>query len=147
MSGQPGQVVTLSRAQVVYRSWFVDTLLYVVVLNLFVEYAAAVVIDSFTISVFTALLLKAILDVLTAVEHRVRAILGRYSRVLALLATWLILFASKFLILELVDIVFGEHVELGGFLDVIVLVVVLMLAGAGARWFDGWLGRRAAARQ
>jgi hypothetical protein len=41
---------------------------------------------------------------------------------------WLILFGSKFLILEVVDIVFGEHVELGKFLDVIVLVIALMVA-------------------
>ncbi len=41
---------------------------------------------------------------------------------------WLILFGSKFLILEIVDIVFGEHVELGKFLDVIVLVIALMVA-------------------
>jgi hypothetical protein len=40
----------------------------------------------------------------------------------------LILFLSKFLILEVVDLVFGEHVELGKFLDVIVLVIALMVA-------------------
>ena len=41
---------------------------------------------------------------------------------------WLILFLSKFLILEVIDLIFGEHVELGKFLDVIVLVISLMVA-------------------
>ncbi len=132
--------MTLTRAQVIYRSWFADTLVYVLVLNLFVEYSDAIVIDSFTISAFTALLLKALLDALTTVEHRVRAVVGRYNRTLAVLATLLILFLSKFVILEVVDLVFGEHVELGGFFHVIALVLTMMLARAAARRVDRALG-------
>jgi hypothetical protein len=40
----------------------------------------------------------------------------------------MVLFGSKFLILEVVDLIFGEHVELGKFLDVILLVIALMVA-------------------
>jgi hypothetical protein len=53
---------------------------------------------------------------------------GKLSNLLRIIATWLILFLSKFLILEVVDLVFGEHVELGKFIDVIVLVIALMVA-------------------
>ena len=49
-------------------------------------------------------------------------------RVLRIFLVWLVLFGSKFLILEVVDLVFGDHVELGKFLDVILLVIVLMIA-------------------
>jgi hypothetical protein len=41
---------------------------------------------------------------------------------------WLILFISKFVILEVVDLVFGEHVELGGFITVVLLVLTMMIA-------------------
>jgi hypothetical protein len=44
-----------------------------------------------------------------------------------IIAVWLILFLSKFVILEVVDIVFGDHVELGGFITVLTLVLVMMI--------------------
>ena len=121
-----------TRPQQIFISWTRDVLIYLVVLNLFVEYSPAVVIDSFTISIFTAILLKALLDIILWAEHKVAAFFesrsGQYSKFFRILFTWLILFFSKFLILEVVDIVFGEHVELGKFLDVILLVIVMMIA-------------------
>jgi hypothetical protein len=44
------------------------------------------------------------------------------------MSTWVILFLSKFLILEVVDLVFGDHVELGKFVQVLSLVIALMVA-------------------
>ena len=60
-----------TRRQMIFFSWTKDVLIYVVVLNLFVEYVEAVVIDSFTISILTAILLKALLDLILGLEHRV----------------------------------------------------------------------------
>lgn len=39
-------------------------------------------------------------------------------------------FGSKFVILEVVDIVFGTHVELGKLLEVVLIVVVMLVAKA-----------------
>ena len=126
--------VTITRGQGIFISWTTDILIYITVLNLFVEYNSKIVIDSFTISILTAILLKILLEIILRFEHRVAAFFksrpGKLSNFLRIIATWLILFLSKFLILEVVDIVFGEHVELGKFLDVIVLVIALMVARA-----------------
>jgi hypothetical protein len=134
-----------TRAQLVFFSWTKDVLIYIVVLNLFVEYVDAIVIDSFTISIFTAVLLKALLDVILGLEHRVAHFFeqrtGPLSKVLRVLATWLILFASKFVILEIVDIVFGEHVELGSFITVLSLVLVMMIAREVVQRIYLYLGR------
>ncbi len=96
-----------------------DVLAYIVVLNLFVEHASAVVIDSFSISILTAILLKLMLDALLGVEHRVSTYFaakpGRGFRILGPLSVFSILFFSKFLILEVVNFVFGDHVALGHF--------------------------------
>lgn len=116
-----------TRRQMIFFSWTKDVLIYILVLNLFVEYNTKIVIDSFTISIFTALLLKILLEIILQLEHKVSAAFKAY-KVLRILLVWLILFGSKFLILEIVDIVFGEHVELGKFLDVILLVIALMVA-------------------
>ena len=39
-----------------------------------------------------------------------------------------ILFLSKFAVLEIIDIIFGDRVTLGGFIGVVVLVLTLILA-------------------
>jgi len=44
------------------------------------------------------------------------------------LGVWAILFLSKFVILEAVDIVFGDRVVLGDFVDVLLLAATMMLA-------------------
>ena len=128
----PVTTETPTRRQLIFFSWTKDVLIYVIVLNLFVEYVEKVVIDSFTISIFTAILLKALLDVILGLEHRVAHFFetrsGKLSKFLRIMSTWLILFLSKFLILEVVDFVFGDHVELGKFVQVLSLVIALMVA-------------------
>ena len=126
MSGG-SMTVTITPAQQRFTSWARDVLVYTVVLNLFVEWWDAIVIDSFTISLFTAVVLKILLDVLTTVEHRVKEWVSRYSNILGFVAMWIVLFISKFIILEVIDIIFGDHVELGKFLDVVVLVLTLII--------------------
>jgi hypothetical protein len=54
---------------------------------------------------------------------------------------WLILFGSKFLILELIDLVFGEHVELGKFWDVFLLALTLLLVRQAFLWIYLGLGK------
>ena len=129
---QSAQQVAITRPQGIFLSWTKDILIYIIVLNLFVEYHPKVVIDSFTISIFTAIVLKILLEIIFKLEHLVADFFksrpGSLSNFLRILLTWLILFLSKFLILEVLDRVFGEHVELGKFIDVIVLVIALMVA-------------------
>ena len=68
-SGTDGTSVT--RGQAVFASWVTDVLVYIVVLNLFVEYVPKVITESFTISIFTAVVLKLLIDVIAGLEHRV----------------------------------------------------------------------------
>ena len=121
--------------QLAYLWLLTSILVNIVVLNLFVEYADKVVIDSFTISIFTAVLLSAMLYAITRFEHRIRHFFfethdGRSWRVAGVFAIWGVLFGSKFIILEAVDIVFGDHVELGKLVEVILIVVVMLLVKA-----------------
>jgi len=127
MSDEKPLATIPTRQQMIFTSWAKDVLIYIIVLNLFVEYNPKIIIDSFTISIFTAVLLKILLEIILKLEHKVSEMFKSY-KVLRILLVWLILFGSKFLILEVVDFVFGEHVELGKFLDVILLVITLMVA-------------------
>jgi hypothetical protein len=115
----------------------VDVFVYAVVLNLFIQYLPQVISETFVLSLLTAVLLKAVLEVVVAVKNRVKARFRRATslpgRIGAGLLLWLVLFGSKFLVLESVDVVFGDRVTLGGFLSVTALVLVLMAARAGVR--------------
>lgn len=132
MDPEPPFTAPSSRRQERFLAWAADILLYVVVLNLWVEWSPNKVIDSFTVSILTAVLLKVILDLVTAGKRRAlawgRAGPGRGRLVVGLLGVWAILFLSKFVILEAVDIVFGDRVVLGDFVDVLLLAATMMLA-------------------
>ena len=116
-----------------FISWVSEVLVDIVVLNLFVEFAHAVVIDSFYISILTAVLLKLMVDAVKGLEQGVSAYFaakpgsaleGRSRR----RRLWLILFLSKFVILEAVNFVFGDHVELGSFIEIVAIVVTMLAA-------------------
>jgi hypothetical protein len=115
----------------------VDVFVYVVVLNLFVEYLPQVLSETFTLSLVTAVLLKGVLEAVVAAKNgaknRFRDASTPLGKVAAALLVWLVLFGSKFLVLEAVDLVFGSRVSLGGFFSVSLLIVVLVLARALVR--------------
>ena len=140
--------ITVSAAQQRFASWVADILVSIVVLNLFVEYFPNVIAESFTLTILTAVLLKGMLVVIGGLEHRVSEYFGRRDgavwKVLRVLSVWLILFASKFVILEVVGFVFGGYVELGHFLEVVALVVALLIASQGLKAVYRRLGRSAA---
>ncbi|MGZ4612725.1 MAG: hypothetical protein ACXV1K_06070 [Kineosporiaceae bacterium] len=124
----------------------VDVFVYVVVLNLFVQYFPSVISETFTLSLLTAVLLKAVLEVVVAVKNRVRkrfrAAATPLGKAAAGVMLWAVLFGSKFLVLESVDLVFGPRVSLGGFLSVTLLIVTLLLSRAGVRRLLHGLDRR-----
>ncbi len=125
------RTVSITRKQDIFFSWMSDVLIYTVVLNLFVEYVDAVVIDSFTISILTAVLLKILLDIVMRFEHGVHHFFaqkeGASAKILGTISLFAILFLGKLLILEVVNFVFGDHVELGHFIEVVALVLALMI--------------------
>ena len=133
-----------TRRQRVFADWLTDILVYMVVLNLFVEYRSAIVIDSFAISILTALLLKVLLVVITHGKKTVwkwaRSKDSRPYTVVGAFGVWAILFLSKFVILEAEDFVFGDLVELGTFVDVMLLVAAQVVTRELVRRIYLWLG-------
>lgn len=115
----------------------VDVFVYVVVLNLAVEYLPAVISEGFTLSLLTALLLKVALEVVIVVKGWVvghlEAAQTRAGKVVAGLGLWVVAAGSKLVVLWLVDLVFGSSVSLGGFVPVTLLVVCLLASRAGVR--------------
>ena len=146
-----GELSTITRAQARYASWVTDVLVYIVVLNLFVEFVDDIVIESFWISILTAILLKLLLDALIGVEHEfagyLRAREGPVYKVLSFVSLFSILFLGKFLILEVVNVVFGDEVELGHFVEIAALIVAMIVVRGALQWSYEQLGESAAVQQ
>ena len=115
----------------------VDVFVYVVVLNLFVEYLPQVISETFTLSLLAAVLLKGVLEIVVAAKNRVKARFRQAStpigKVVAAVLLWVVLFGSKFLVLEVVALVFRDWVSLGGFFSVTTLILVLLVSRAVVR--------------
>ena len=115
----------------------IDVFVYVVVLNLAIEYVPSVISEGFTLSLLTAVLLKMALEVVLVLKSKVikglRAATTRRATVALALALWVVAAGSKLVVLELVDLVFGDAVSLGGFVSVTVLVVALLVSRAAVR--------------
>lgn len=116
----------------------VDVLVYLVVLGFFIQLFPEVISETFLLALLTAILLKIVLEAVLWVK---KSVLGRLKsatrpagRVVAVLMLVLVLPGSKFLVLELVDLVFGDAVSLGGFFQVTALIITLMLARRGVRF-------------
>jgi hypothetical protein len=115
----------------------VDVFVYVVILNLAVEYVPSVISEGFTLSLLTAVLLKLALELVLILKQRImtrlRAATTRVDKVIAAIALWLVAVGSKFVVLELVDLIFGDAVSLGGFVSVSLLIIALLAARSAVR--------------
>jgi hypothetical protein len=115
----------------------IDVFVYVVVLNLAIEYLPAVISEGFTLSLLTAVLLKLALEVVLLLKGRILAAMkaadSRLAKAGIALLLWVVAAGSKLVVLALVDLVFGDKVSLGGFVSVTLLVVVLLLSRSAVR--------------
>jgi len=126
------------------RSWIrqrpadvMDVFVYVVVLNLAVQYVPSVISETFTLSLLTAVLLKVALEAVIFLKSkllgRFRAATTRVGRWASGALLWVAAAGSKIVVLELVDLVFGDAVSLGNFVSVTGLVVALLLSRGAVR--------------
>ncbi len=127
----PASAELPSTRQKLFIRYFTAILIDLTVLNLFVEYSENVVIDSFTVSLFAAGLLQVLLKLTIALEHRVAAWFtarpGGLMKFLRYFTAWLILFGSKFVILEALALAFGDDVYFGGPLHGLVILIVVVI--------------------
>ena len=123
---------TPSLRQRVFLRYLTATLVDLVVLGLFVEYWEYVSADSFTVILLAAVLLQVLLKLTLALEHRLAAFFnarpGGFARFMRFLSAWLVLFGSKFVILEALALAFGDRLRFGGpFHGIVALIVVVVV--------------------
>jgi hypothetical protein len=140
-SGRTGQVPPDGGR---FRAWcaahpadVVDLFVYVVVLNLAIQYLPQVISETFTLSLLTAAVLKVTLEVVlrlkSTVLARLRSAQTRVARTAFAVALWAVAAGSKLVVLWLIDIAFGGAVSLGGFVPVTLLVAMLLASRSAVR--------------
>ncbi len=140
---------TPSMKQRAFARYLTATLVDLVVLGLCVEYGRGyVTADSFTILLLAAVLLQVLLKLTIVLEHRVAAFFnarpGGFNKFMRFFTAWLILFGSKFVILEALVLAFGDRISFGGpwhgIVSLIVVVVVMLAVEAALVKFYRSLG-------
>jgi hypothetical protein len=127
--------VTMTFRQRIFVRYLMAILIDLVVLNLFAEFWDAVVIDSFVISILAAFILQILLRATMMFEHKVanyfKAKPGKINVFLRWFTAWAILFGSKFLILFVIDKIFGARVQFSNVIVFIVVIITIVLFEVG----------------
>jgi hypothetical protein len=120
-----------SDRQRLFLLYFVGALVDLVVLGLFDEYSDKVWVSGFTIMLLASVLLQLLLKATIAVEHKVAAYFkskpGGFMKFMRFFCAWLVLFGSKFVILEALALAFGENVKFEGVFHGIVWLIIVVV--------------------
>ena len=129
-----------SKRQILFTRYFTAILIDLTVLNLFNEYSDNVHIESFSVSLIAAVILQLMLQITFKIEHGVGAhFLKKGRKGMRIFSAWALLFGSKFAILWVLGVLFGDQILfLGpyhGILTFILVIVTMLAAEALVRWF------------
>ena len=128
----PAEATLPTDRQRLFILFFTGTLIDLVVLGLFAEYSDKVYVDSFTTTLLAAVVLQFLLKATIIAEHRVLALfkdkIGVAWKSLKYFTAWLILFGSKFVILEALSVAFGDEVRFEGVLHGLVWVIIVAVS-------------------
>lgn len=121
-----------SDRQRLFLLYFVGALIDLVVLGLFDEYSDKVFVDSFTTMLLAAVLLQLLLKATIAVEHRVAHYWkakpkSGFNTFMRFFCAWLVLFGSKFVILEALSLAFSDKVRFEGVLHGLVWLIIVVV--------------------
>ncbi|MCG9553098.1 hypothetical protein L1D16_01230 [Vibrio sp. Isolate31] len=112
------KVYGFNTPQRLFVGYTLAVLVDLVVLNFFDEYWDFVNIESFTISLIAALLLQLLLKLSIGLEHKIaehfKSKPGMAPKVYRAITTYIILVGSKFVMLEAINLLFGDKVSFTG---------------------------------
>src|SRR4029450_978392 len=125
----PASAEAPSDRQRLFLRYYTGTLIDLVVLGLFAEFSSHVFVESFSIALLAAILLQILLKVTIAIEHNVAGYFkrkgGGFWTFMRWFTAWLILFGSKFVILEALSFAFEDAVRFEGVLHGIVWLLIV----------------------
>lgn len=114
----------------VLRDLTTGTLLYVVVMGFFDDYTTLLDISSHSILVLASIVMQLLtlgtLQLKKVVASRIKGDREKANMVALGLGIWAIMFFSKFVFLEVIDILFGDNVNFSGFFGLAIVVAATL---------------------
>ena len=125
-------VQTLTPKQAIFLKYLTFILVDLTVLNFFAEYWDRVNITSFGVSLLVAIILQILLKMTLKLEHKIAGYftekVSMVMKIGRILSTWFILFASKFVMLGVLQFVFSGDIHFAGAYHGVVAFIVLVIA-------------------
>jgi hypothetical protein len=139
---------TYNRRQKIFNKYIVFILIDLTVLGFFNQYWEYVFIETFTIALLTAVLLQFLMQGALQIEHLAAHFfekkMGITSNAFRGFSAWVIIFISKLVILEAINLFFGDSVvfsgPIHGVIAFIVVVTVMIIAEQSVGWIYRSLG-------
>jgi len=113
--------------QLLFKEVFVGTLIYAVVLGFFNDYTPIVYAKSFSIIFYAAIVLELLTYLAFLLKNTIVSWLKNHQgwiyKVLLFFCVWLVLFLSKFIFIWVIDMVFGNDINIYGFFGIFTVVL------------------------
>lgn len=142
---------TYNRRQKIFNQYIVFILIDLTVLGLFSQYWEYVFIETFTIGLLTAVLLQFLMQGALQIEHFAAHFfekkMGITSKVFRGFSAWVIIFISKLVILEAINLFFGDSVVFAGPIHGVVAFIIVVLVMVIAEQSIGWIYRSLADKE
>lgn len=108
-----------------YHELLLDVLLYSVVLGFFNDYTNIISTKSYSTTFLTAFALA----MLVYPTFKIKTFLinffkKRNQKVVLVLSVWAVLFVSKFVFLWVLDLIFGNYLDISGFFGLLIIILI-----------------------
>lgn len=127
----PSIKLQLSNKQLLFREIVFGTLVYSVVLGFFNDYTDMLSTKSYSATFLVAIVLQLLTVATLKLKQKAAAPFkqkqGKQYKALTVFVVWLILFFSKFVFLAVIDVLFGQAVEISGFVSLLVIIITMTI--------------------
>ena len=122
---------SFTRQQLLFQELFVGTLIYAVVLGFFNDYTSIVYAKSFSTIFLASIVLEILTFLAFVLKRRIISFLktktGSLYKILMFFSVWFIMFVSKFVFIWVLDVVFGDYININGFFGILLVVLTVTL--------------------
>lgn len=123
---------TYSQKQIIFREMVLGTLVYAAVLGFFNDYTLILSTASYSTTFLVAVVMQILTYATLAVKKKVAKNFknkpGRFNKLGYIGGVWLVLFLSKFVFLAVIDFLFGQYVQISGFIGLLAIIITMTAA-------------------
>lgn len=122
-------MINLTTKQQVFKELLIGTLIYVVVLGFFADYTDIVWAQSFSTIFMASFVLQVLTSIVFVLKRRIVAWLrgkkGAFYTALMFFCVWFLMFVSKFVFIEVLDLLFYSYIYVSGFFGILIVVATV----------------------